>query len=251
VVAQEPGIFTAQQLAYRHIRERILDGRFAGGALLKPQAIAEHLAISRIPVREAMQQLAAEGLIQLRLNRTAVVTILTIPEINDLFEMRAALEALTAEGIARHVDAAALDELEGLRARMDAARGDALQWLGRHGAFHDCLLGLCGRPRLAAEVVRLRTAIQPHLLFHIDIYRTTEMAGYEHETILAALRTGNAKVIEICLRDHVLSAARGVVQFLATHHPGLGETTGRAGEAAPARAVRGAAEARDAGSAAS
>jgi len=222
-VAQENGVFTAQQLAYRFIRERILDGTFAGGALLKPQFVAERLDISRIPVREAMQQLAAEGLIMLRLNRTAVVTTLTIAEISDLFEMRAALEALAAEGIARNVDEVACDELEALRLRMDEARGDAQEWIRRHAAFHDRLLGLCGRSRLIAEIVRLRTAIQPHLLFHIDIYRTTEMAGHEHGTILTALRTRNAKLIEICLRDHVLSAGHGVVSFLAANHPRAGD----------------------------
>ncbi len=220
---RDNGVFTAQKLAYEFIRQRILDGTLPGGSLLKPHLVAERLEISRIPVREAMQQLAAEGLIMLRLNRTAVITSLTIAEISDLFEMRAALEALTAESIAPKIDDTVMDELEELLAQMDEVRGDGPAWIPRHAAFHDRLLALCGRQRLVSEISRIRTTIQPLLLFHIDIYRSTEMAGYEHETILSALRTRNAALIEMCFREHVLSAGRGVVSFLAANHPELGD----------------------------
>jgi DNA-binding GntR family transcriptional regulator len=206
---------TAQQLAYRFIRARIIDGVYTGGMSLKPNRIAEELGISRMPVREALRQLDVEGLITLRQNRTAVVTELTISEINDLFEMRAALEGLAATSVVPHLTDAALDALEALRASMNAAEDDVQEWMRRHAKFHDYLSLLCGRRRLIEEVGRLRAAVQPYLLIYNNVYRSFELPGHEHATLLTALRTRNASLIDICLREHVLSAGRGVVAFLA------------------------------------
>jgi len=222
-------ILSVQQVSYQLIRERILDGTFRSGALLKPHIIAKELGISRIPVREALRQLATEGLVTLRQNRTAIVTTLTVSEINELFEMRAALEALTAQAIANHITDAALAELEEFRLHMDEARGDVQEWIRRHAAFHDQLLKLSDRPLLAAEIIRIRTAAQPHQLMYVDIYRRTEMPGHEHKTLLSAISTRNTALIEMCLREHVLSAGRGVVSFLAMHHPQLESREGLVG----------------------
>jgi DNA-binding GntR family transcriptional regulator len=221
-----PRVVTAQQAAYEYIRERILDGTLRGGDLLKPDVIAGQVAISRMPVREALRQLDAEGLVTLRLNRTAVVTNVTTSEISDLFEMRAALETLTAAGIAANVDERALRELEQLRCAMDEASGrsNTVDWLRCHMAFHDRLLDLCGRPRLASEIVRLRSAVQPYLLLYVHVYPSTETPGMEHKTLLSAIRTGDVTLIEVCFREHVLSAGRGVIRFLNSKSHSLNES---------------------------
>lgn len=213
-VAFDQRVITAQQVAYRFIRERILDGTYRAGELLKPHSIAEQLKISRMPVREALRQLDTEGLVTLRLNRTAFVTNLTISEIADLFEMRAALEALTAENIAVNITGAMLVELEKARSAMDDVAGNAVEWARRHAQFHDRLLDICGRPLLAAEIVRLRSAIQPYLLLYAHVYPSTEIPGNEHRTLISAIRSRDAKLIEMCFREHVLSAGRGVIRFL-------------------------------------
>lgn len=232
-MSEERSIVNAQQLSYGFIRARILDGTFRGGTMLKPHLIAEQLGISRMPVREALRQLDSEGLVTLRLNRSAIVTTLTISEITDLFDMRAALEALTAPSIVENTTDAVLDELERIRVGMDAVRADPVQWIRRHDEFHDCLLGLCGRRRLVGEIARFRTTLQPYLLLYIDLFRHTEMPGHEHETVVSALRTRNVRLVEMCLREHVVNAGRGLVRFLAEREPA----------ADGARASRGAAEA--------
>jgi DNA-binding GntR family transcriptional regulator len=80
---------TAQHETYRYLRDRILDAELPAEALINPAEIAEHLGISRMPVREALRQLDAEGLVSMRPNRRAVVTRLSVAEVEDLFEMRA------------------------------------------------------------------------------------------------------------------------------------------------------------------
>lgn len=79
---------TAQDEAYRAILQDIRSGRYQPGERLIPETIARELAMSRMPVREAFQRLANEGLVLIRPNRGCVVSGLTIDEIYELFEIR-------------------------------------------------------------------------------------------------------------------------------------------------------------------
>lgn len=83
---------SAQQLAYIHLQDRIVSGALPGGTRLKPEPIAQQLGISRMPVREAIRQLNAEGYVTIMPNRGAVVTNRTPEDVIELFEMRAVLE---------------------------------------------------------------------------------------------------------------------------------------------------------------
>src|SRR5216684_2844518 len=87
---------TPQQQAGNYVREQILTGRFPVGMRLKSEEIARTLGFSRMPVRDALQQLHSEGLVSIRPNRGAIVTTLTGDEIRELFEIRAVLEGLAA-----------------------------------------------------------------------------------------------------------------------------------------------------------
>lgn len=205
---------SAQQRAYRYIREQIMAGEFAGGEKLNPARIAVLLDISRMPVREALVQLDAEGLVTIRPNRGAIVTSLTPDDVEELFEMRAVLEALAVRLALPRLKPESFLELEMLMQRMRHARQNRRLWIQRHDEFHDYLCRQSGRTRLAGEIQRIRNAVQPYLLLYIDIYHSTEMEGAEHEALLDAARTGNGLLVERVVRDHVLTAARGVITFL-------------------------------------
>ncbi len=205
---------TAQQQAYRYIREQILNGRYTGGMRLQAADIAAAVGVSRMPVREALRQLDSEGLVMIRPNRGAVVTELTAPEIEELFEMRAVFEALAARSALPHLTSRIIEELEFRMNRLDQARGDPRRWLERHNDFHDYLCQQSNRPRLTAEINRLRTAVQPYLLMYINVYVETEMEGYEHATLMKAVRSGDSDRLETAMRHHVLSAARGIMEFV-------------------------------------
>jgi DNA-binding GntR family transcriptional regulator len=75
------------------LRERILRGDYAEGVPLRQDAIAQDLGVSRIPVREALRQLEAEGLVTFSPHRGAVVSSLSLKEIRELFELRAEIES--------------------------------------------------------------------------------------------------------------------------------------------------------------
>jgi DNA-binding GntR family transcriptional regulator len=205
---------SAQRKAYEFIREQILSGDYEGGDHLNPLTIAERLGISRMPVREAIRQLDTEGLVTIRPNRGAIVTILTAAEVNEIFEMRAVLEALAARLALPQLRGEVLEELEIFCQRMDRVRNDPKIWIERHNKFHNYLCRQSGRPRLTMEIDRLRTAAQPYLLMYISVYHLTEMPSFEHQTILDAIRSGNTTLLEVCVRDHVMSAGYGVIEHL-------------------------------------
>jgi DNA-binding GntR family transcriptional regulator len=210
-------LMTAQQMAYSYIRSRILDGTYAGGLWLKAADIADELKMSRMPVRDALRQLDAEGLVTLRPNRGALVTELSPEDISDLFAMSAVLVALAGSLALPALTDRALADLELMGQAMDQARGDVNEWMARHDAFHDYLAGLCGRRFLVSELSRLRTVVHPYLRMYFDVNRDTDLPEYEHHALIAALRTRNSVLIERTLREHVLSAARGFEEFVRYH----------------------------------
>ena len=205
---------TTQQLACQYLRSRIHSGHYTGGDRINPARVAEELGISRMPVREALRQLDAEGLVTIRPNRGAIVTVLTASDVRELFEIRAALEGMAGRLAVPYLSDDVLDDLEYRRVRMDRVREDTRGWLLRHDEFHDFLCRQARRPRLAAEIARHRAAVRPYLTMYISRHRSPEMQGYTHQNVVDAARSGSADRMERCLRDHIMGAARGVIEFV-------------------------------------
>jgi DNA-binding GntR family transcriptional regulator len=215
VQASQTRYATAQNEVYEHLKQRILSGELAGGMRLNAVHIGAQLGVSRTPVREALHRLDIEGLVTLTPNRGVMVTSLTLEGVRELFKIRAALEALAASEAARKLREDDLDEFELLVRRMDRSRGDPTSWLIRHEALHDRLYQFAQMPRLAAEICRAREAIHPYLRLYIDVYHQTEMPGYEHRTLLSEVATGDPERAGRAMREHIESAASGVLEFLA------------------------------------
>jgi DNA-binding GntR family transcriptional regulator len=210
----EPGLLSAQQEAYRYLRDRILTGELAGNARLNPAEIAELLGISRMPVREALRQLDAEGLVIMRPNRAAHVRRLTAADVEDLFEIRTALEVLAVRPAVLSLGKDSLAELVATMERMDRARSDPVEWLRRHDDFHDAISALGNRRRLRQELVRVRLAIRPYLLMYMKVFETVEMPGLEHSSLIDAFAARDAERAEKAMREHVANPGEGLVKFL-------------------------------------
>lgn len=209
-----PIFATAQQEAYAYLRRRILEGELPGGTKVIPDEVAEALSISRMPVREALRQLDADGLVTLRPNRRAVVTSLTAFEVEELFEIRTALEVLAVKFAVPTLTPDVIAELEALRERMDRVRDDPQEWVKRHDQFHQAICVAGGRKRLAQEVGRIRQATQPYVLMFMRVYSTVEMPGHEHAVLLEVLASGDVSKAQRVMRDHVARPGIGILAFL-------------------------------------
>jgi DNA-binding GntR family transcriptional regulator len=103
---------TAEQQAYVYIQDQIVSGALPGGSRLRPEEISQVLGVSRMPVREAIRQLGAEGYVLLRPNRGALVTTRTPTQVVELFEIRSALEGLAMRLAVAHVTSDAIEDLK-------------------------------------------------------------------------------------------------------------------------------------------
>jgi DNA-binding GntR family transcriptional regulator len=182
---------------------------------LKPEHIAETMGLSRMPVREALRQLDSEGLVTIHPNRGASVTLLTADDILEFFEMRAALEGVAVRLATPNIGDDGLHDLDHYLEKMRRSENDHLVWIDRHDEFHEFLCGWSRRPRLCAEIKRLRITIVPYLRLYTAHFQEREIPGYEHEVILDAIRQGDPDVAEDCMRKHVMANAHNIAHCLS------------------------------------
>jgi DNA-binding GntR family transcriptional regulator len=121
------------------MREAIQSGRLADGAVLKQGAIAEHLGVSRVPVREAMRQLMAEGLIQAEAHHVAVVRSLSLERIAEMYDYRALVEGHMTEQAVPDLTDEEIAKLKATNEEMQSA-ADHSGWLRLNAEFHSIIL---------------------------------------------------------------------------------------------------------------
>lgn len=142
---------TAHELVRDTLRRAIFSGLLTGGTHLGQAEIATQLAVSTTPVREALRDLAADGLVRIDPHRGAVVHDLDHDDLREIYEIRSALEPLAIRRAARHITVDELAAAGDLLDRMDREK-DPAAWLELSWAFH-ALLGLASRsPRLFSLV---------------------------------------------------------------------------------------------------
>ncbi len=193
------------------LRDRILQGEFPPGARLVEGRLSEEMAVSRIPVREALRALAAEGLVTLEPRRGASVAVLSDELAYYMVEVRAALEGLNARLAAERRDETAIARLQSiLEEGIEAAeRNDENAWetcrrLNR--TFHETLATVTGNPVLMdlMNSLRDRTA----LVFAPSNMRRVRENWADHAQILRAVIAGNSELAGLLATQHVHNAAR-------------------------------------------
>ncbi|WP_048710719.1 GntR family transcriptional regulator [Microvirga massiliensis] len=205
---------TAEEHVYSHLRSLILTGELSGGEKLNQDELAAKLAVSRMPIRQAIRRLESEGLVVNRPNRGAVVTVLGPDAILELFEMRSVLEGLALRLAATRITQQHLGSIEESVQALESAKLDAARWIQLHDDLHEYLCALSGRPKLAAHTAHLRGAVAPYIRLYLSTHPSAEMSGFEHHELLEVLRKGEPSQCEAAMREHIMSAAAGVVEFV-------------------------------------
>ena len=200
------------------LRERILRGDFREGEQLRQHAIAEEFDVSRIPLREAFKQLEAEGLIKIIDHRGAVVSALTPDEIEELFEIRAALECLTLRRAVPRLTKDELAQAEKVLDQYEQALNDESEfdvWGELHWQFHSTLYAAANRTRSLSLIQTINNNadryIRLHILFSHDAHRHSRD---EHRAILDLCRQGDADGASQLLERHITKAGRDMKEFI-------------------------------------
>jgi len=209
-----PRFQTAEEYAYRNLRGLILTGQLPGGTRLNQDEMARRLQISRMPVRQAVLRLESEGLVVNRPNRGAVVTTLGPAAMLELFEMRSVLEGVALSLALPNIDGRGLEKIERRLDALERAQSNITRWIRLHDEFHGLLCHYARRPRLSAYVRRLRQSVAPYLRLYLSTEKMAEMPGFEHRGLIDAIRLGDPVAAERMMREHVMSAGHGVVEFV-------------------------------------
>jgi DNA-binding GntR family transcriptional regulator len=196
------------------IRDMIVEGELLAGTHVPERTICEKLGISRTPLREAYKVLASEGLLTLLPNRGAVVTRLSMQDVEDILGMLGVLEGLAAERACARITDAEIEDIEALHRRMVGhyERGELSDYFKSNQAVHDAIVAAAGslpllqtHRGLAARVRRFRFA------GNVETNRW-ERAVREHEAILMALKDRDTQVLTAMLRAHLRNGWRIVRQ---------------------------------------
>lgn len=205
---------TAQQMAYIHLQDKIVSGALAGGSRIKADEVAAELGLSRMPVREAIRQLDAEGYVTIRPNRGAVVTTRTREQVVELFEIRAILEGMALRFAAANATKSNVADLQLELQRLRNVERNTLEWVARHDDFHHHLCALSGRSQLVSECRRYRLAVGPYVRLFVMTSDYNEQPGFEHDILIYALRDQDGERAEILMRSHIMANARAIADAL-------------------------------------
>ena len=187
------------------LRTAILAGELAAGETLRQEELAERLGVSRMPVREAIKRLHSEGLVEVLPSRRVRVAELSRAEIEDIYDMRAALEPLAIRlAVPRLTKAQLRDAAHALEAADDEEDADTFGV--RNAAFHLSLMNACERTRLLngiASLLDLSDRYQRAALRHDE---HNALVRAEHAALLEAARAGDAEEAARLTEAHVRGA---------------------------------------------
>ncbi|MBO2456030.1 GntR family transcriptional regulator [Actinomadura violacea] len=205
----------ATDAAYDAVRRMILSGEAAAGARLGEAELAETLGLSRTPVREALQRLGADGLVEVLPHRGARVVRWTRRDLEEIFELRSLLEPYAAARAARtapgdHVLADLLGRCDAMEAAV--AEGDFTRVAQLNSLFHAALIEASGNRRLPAMLTSVMHA--PLIVGTFRRYDAGEMARSmnHHRELVAALAARDPDWAESVMRAHIRAAAANLTK---------------------------------------
>jgi DNA-binding GntR family transcriptional regulator len=208
------------------LRRSILTNRRRPGDRLIEDRLSEEMGVSRVPIREALRALAAEGLVDVQPRRGASVAEISPEVARDLVEVRATLEGLNARLAARHHEPGIVEELrQVLEQGNRAAQSRNVEDLVRlNGEFHD-KLAQAGRNSILWDIMRTLRE-RTSLVFAANTARRAAQDWDEHSRILAAVIDGDEELASMLATRHVRRAADAAFDA-ADETKGQSKITGR------------------------
>jgi DNA-binding GntR family transcriptional regulator len=203
------------------LRDAILQGTYPAGSQLRQDALAQSFGVSRIPVREALFQLDAEGLVRITPQKGAVVSELSELEIRDVFELRAILEPRLLRRSLALIDLAGLDLAGDVHERfvVAAEENNMREWGALNAQFHNALFAAADMPRTATTVAALLQTSDRYTRIQLNTPQAMKRAVEEHAALLALCRAGEVDAACAALRRHVSFVGKKLLQVIRGRRP--------------------------------
>lgn len=195
------------------LREAIVRGVLREGVQLRQDALATEFGVSRIPIREALRKLEAEGLVTMQPNRGAVVAELSGEEVQEIYEIRILLESAILRLALPQMSTELLRRAEKILDTIDAEE-DAVRWIDLNREFHLTLYAPANKPRLLQLINTLRANVDRYVNLYISLLDRRSDAQQEHREILKACRRRDQDDAVRALERHLSRVAEGISAYL-------------------------------------
>jgi DNA-binding GntR family transcriptional regulator len=195
------------------LRTAIHDGQFADGEELNQVELANFFGVSRVPIREALRQLQAEGLVQNIAHHRTIVAGLTPSQIVELIEMRAVLEAHMLRKCASKLDKATLDRIRRICDETDRLKDYGARWVLKNWEFHRALYAAADSQAMVDAVERIHLKIERYARQAGTAERQRQAAA-EHRQIFNAIQRRDYPKAATLLEQHILHTGTVIRQ----HH---------------------------------
>lgn len=205
-----------REIVFESLREAIINGTLRPGERLMELQLAEQMGVSRTPVREAIRKLELEGFVVMVPRKGAYVSDISVKDVVDIFEVRAALEGLAAGLAAERITEDELDELE--KCLFEISEVSSKQEIGAVAKvdtqFHEILYRASRNQRLTSIITHLQEQIQRFRSTSLALPGRTKDAVEEHKKIVEAVSERNVELAQALAREHIENAEQSFLRAL-------------------------------------
>lgn len=188
------------------LEDAIVNGEYSPGDKLDPLELSQQFNCSRTPIREALQALEHSGLVEIRAKRGTFVTLLSLADLIERFQVMAELEGMAARLATRSVTTELLEHIDRARVQCEEfeAIGDADGYYRANATFHAHIYDASVNTFLVSTLLQMRRSLQPYRRIQLRAPNRMRRSLKEHDKIYDAIRNGEEDAAAQYARDHVL-----------------------------------------------
>lgn len=214
---KEPKVKTIRGQVYQILRNDVCGGKYGPGFWLQEKELAEALGVSRSPVREALRQLVADGLVIEVPNKGVFVKEFTVRDIDEIFDMRVMLESYGIQKSRKNLTTVRRQKLFELLETLEESRaggGDMEKYVQADEKLHIRIVELGGNSLVESTYDRVRSMNQQFRVLSLTSHQRFDDSMEEHRRLIHALAVGDTVTAEEVLRVHLELARRTIKEQL-------------------------------------
>lgn len=203
---------------YEAVREAIFRGEMTPGSHLSEVYLSDQLGVSRAPIREALLQLEAEGIVELVPNKGAFVKGLSYKEIEEIYTARSLLEGYAAASAADHATPDDINKIvkAAEKAKQMAGIGDLRKTLDADFDFHRLVWSVSGHSLIKSILEKLESQIRAFMIVQAPLFGELVNSVMDHQELADAIGNGDSSAARKVMAEHITTAGKKVLAWLAT-----------------------------------
>ncbi len=186
------------------LKEQIICGQISGGTQLKQEKIAQQFNVSLIPVREAIIQLEVQGLVKCVRNKGAVVTDLSLDEMNESFQLRIILETGAIKQAIPNLLDEHINRFESICTQMEN-ENNPVEWSRLNCLFHESLYLPTKNEKIINAIEKLFVTIQRYTMLQLTLTEDTKKANIDHRILIEACKDKDISKAKKIIENHIES----------------------------------------------